>query len=139
MTDESDKAEQLLQEAKQQKRHQTDPSEQQSESEQKSASLEDAIKQAYDDIEANDLPENLTVRDKKLAGLFAGLKETDKLADLSAEAQEYLGRDTEENLEARATALKLLLRVGLSEVTPETMDAAKGAYKDHMLEQEDEF
>lgn len=57
---------------------------------------------------------------------------------VSRRAQVRLGRD-EENLDKKATALRLLARVGLEEVAPETLEAGKEGYEQYRDNQEIEF
>lgn len=133
--DNADDAEALLQEAKNQKRHQTDPDAPVDDSEQ---SLADAIAGAYEELEDGDLPENLTIRDGNLAALFAGLDETDKLGGIIQDAADALDRD-EADAESKAAALRLLVRVGLEEVAPDTLEAGAEGYEQHREQQDYEF
>lgn len=127
-------AEALLEESKNQRRHETEPS---MGAEQK-ASLVDAVADAYADLDAGNLPENLTIRDGNLAALFAGLDETDKLGEIIDDAAEALDRD-EADAESKAAALRLLVRVGLDEVAPDALDAGAEGYQQFREDQEFEF
>lgn len=136
MTDETQEAEELLQQAKQQKRHKTEPTRDDGDD---TPSLEAAIAKAYEKIDANEIPETLTLRDEHLAALFAGLDETDQLQTIGAEAAKALDRDVDSDLGTRATVLKLLVRIGIQEAQPEVIDAAKAGRKQHLEKQADEF
>lgn len=133
--DNADDAEALLEEAKNQKRHQTDPDVTANDGEQ---SLADAVAEAYDELDDGDLPENLTIRDSNLAALFAGLDETDELGSIVADAAAALDRD-EPDADSKAAALRLLVRVGLDEVAPETLDAGAAGHELHREQQDYEF
>lgn len=134
MANDTDKAEELLQQSKQTTRHQTNPSD----TAEDDVDLTEAVADAYAILEEGDLPENLTLRDRNLAALFVGLQDTGELESVSRRAQEYLGRD-EENLDKKATALRLLARVGLEEVAPETLESGKEGYEQYRDNQEIEF
>lgn len=135
MADDTEEAEKLLQQAKEQKRHETEPSKQSSEDD---VSLEEAVQEAYEQIDNGDVYENLTIRDEDLAALFAGLDETDQLEDIGEAAADALSRDVD-GLETRATVLKLLVRVGISEVSPEIIESAKEGRRAYLASQADEF
>ncbi|NGM71286.1 hypothetical protein G6M89_20170 [Natronolimnobius sp. AArcel1] len=135
MADDKEEAEKLLQQAKEQKRHETEPSKQSSEND---VSLEEAVQEAYEQIDNGDVYENLTIRDEDLAALFAGLDETNKLEDIGEAAADALSRDVD-GLETRATVLKLLVRVGISEVSPEIIESAKEGRRAYLASQADEF
>jgi hypothetical protein len=138
MGDNRDKAEEMLQESKDQTRHGAEaPSESQNDT--PSLSLQEAIRDAYERIDANDMPENLTIRDARLAALIRGLEETDQLATVAADAGAELGRDSDNTRGTRAATLRLLIRIGLREVAPETMQTAVEARKEYLTQQADEF
>lgn len=136
MTDDTSKAEALLEEAKQQKRHETEPS---SEPTDDSPSLEDAIVDAYAAIDDGDAHSNLTIRDADLAALVTGLDETDGLDEIVADAQDDLDREGTDGDATKAMALGLLVRVGLSEVAPETLETTLEAKKRHAVNQASEI
>ena len=138
MTDEtdSDKAEDLLQQAKTQKRHTTDPSAGSTE-DGEGQSLETAVVHAYERLDSGDLHENLTLRDADLAALMAGLEETGRLEEIGKRAASRLDRD--ESADSRASVLKLLVRIGLSEVAAEEVAAAKDGKKEFVVSQVDDF
>lgn len=136
MTDDnSNAAEELLEEAKNQKRHETDPV---ATSDDGEVTLVDAVAEAYDDLDGGNLPENLTIRDENLAALFAGLDETDELGDIITDAARALDRD-EPTAESKAAALRLLVRVGLDEVAPDALDAGAEGFQQFREQQDFEF
>jgi len=135
MTDDTTDAEALLEQSKQQKRHETEPAATTDAGEQ---DLADAVADAYDELEENELPENLTIRDDNLAALFAGLDETDGLTDVIAAAASALDRE-EPDADSKAAALRLLVRVGLDDVAPEVLDAGAEGYEQHREQQDYEF
>lgn len=134
-TENSERAEELLQQSAEQRRHTSEPD--QPPEEEASRSLPEAIADAYGALDAGDRHENLTVRDADLAALVAGLEETDQVADVADQANEHLDRDAP--AESRAHMLKAIFRVGLQEIAPETIDAAKEGKRKHLTQQADEF
>jgi len=134
MTDEPSDPEALLEEAKSQKRHETEPSTTADDDQ----DLVDAVADAYADLDEGDLPENLTIRDGNLAALFAGLDETNELGGIIADAAAALDRD-EPDAESKAAALRLLVRVGLDEVAPEALDAGVEGFEQYREQQDFEF
>jgi len=135
MTDDTTDAEALLEQSKQQKRHETEPTVSTRDDE---PSLVEAVADAYDELENDDLPENLTIRDDNLAALFAGLDETNGLNDVIAAAASALDRE-EPDADSKAAALRLLVRVGLDDVAPEVLDAGAEGYEQHREQQDYEF
>lgn len=102
--------------------------------------LADAIEQIYHDLEAGELSENLTVRDADLAALFHAYERTDRLADVTVDTVEALGRDAEEvNLEARTTALRFLLRYALQDLRSDDLDEATEGRQAYLMTQASEF
>ncbi|MFC7216516.1 hypothetical protein ACFQO4_20870 [Saliphagus sp. GCM10025334] len=136
MSDDTSKAEALLEEAKQQKRHETEPTNEPADD---SPSLEDAIVDAYAAIDDGDAHSNLTIRDSDLAALVAGLDETDGLEEIVADAQDDLDREGTDADATKAMALGLLVRVGLSEVAPDTLETTLEAKKRHAVNQASEI
>jgi len=95
MTDDTPDAEELLQQSKTQKRHETDPADITVADE---PTLVDAVADAY----ASDISENLTIRDGNLAALFAGLEETGELEAVIEAAADELDRDRDGTSKAEA-------------------------------------
>lgn len=143
MSDDQDTntAEDLLKEAKNQRRHTTDAPEPDT-NEDGSAHTVDlatAVADVYDEIEAGETPSNLTLRDSDLAALFGGLERSGDLEKVVAEAHNTLDRDAEPDSLTRATALRLLVRVGLSEVDPSIIESALDGKQQHLTKQASEF
>ncbi|SDL09527.1 hypothetical protein [Natronorubrum texcoconense] len=120
MSDDESKAEELLAEAKSKSRHETEPSNQ---ADDETPVLEDAIADAYAELEAGDLHSNLTLRDDNLAALFAGMEATSDLERIGTEAADVLDRDADPS--TRADVLRLLVRVGLEEVDGSVLESGK--------------
>ncbi|WP_226043355.1 hypothetical protein [Natrinema sp. DC36] len=99
-------------------------------------SLEDAVADAYEQLDDNDISSNLTLRDENLAALFHGLEDSGRLADVGEAAADELNRD-DEDTDTRAATLRLLVRVGLKEVDESVIQAGKDG-RDQFLES-DEF
>ncbi|WP_273837801.1 hypothetical protein [Halococcus sp. PRR34] len=138
MADDRNKAEEMLRDSKDQTRHSAEASDT-SQPENTPGSLHEAVRKGHARIDADEMPENLTIRDGRLAALIWGLEETDQLAAVAADAGAELGRDSDDTRETRAATLRLLVRVGLREVAPETMQTAVEARKEYLTEQADEF
>lgn len=134
MSNDSPDAEELLEQSKNQKRHETEPST----SEGDDQDLVGAVADAYADLDEGDLPENLTIRDANLAALFAGLDETGELASVIDDAADELDRE-KPGAESKAAALRLLVRVGLDEVAPEALDAGVEGFEQYREQQDFEF
>jgi hypothetical protein len=136
-----DAAEDLLREAKNNRRHTTDAPEQSTvdEADDDPVDLPSAIAEAYGEIDAGETPSNLTLRDSNLAALFAGLEQSGQLEPIIDGAYDALDRDGEVDSYTRATALRLLVRVGLDEVDGEVIEAGKEGKQQFLTEQADEF
>lgn len=104
-----------------------------------SLALYEAIQDIRQQIDAGEISSNLTFRDLHMSALIRGLEETEQLANVAAEAEATLNRDSDNRPVNRAEALRLLFRVGLQEVAPETIQIAVEANKDHLLDQMDDF
>ncbi|ELZ05768.1 hypothetical protein [Natrialba aegyptia] len=136
MTDDQKKAEALLQGQTEQSRHETEPTDDQTDDE--LPELEDAIADAYEQIDDGDLSSNLTLRDENLAALFHGLEDADRLAEIGAAAAGELDRDTE-HVDTRAATLRLLVRIGLETVDEDVIQAGKDGKRLFLESQTDEF
>ena len=134
-------AEDLLQEAKQNRRHTTDApgQSQDAEPEPEPVDLSAAIADGYAAIDAGEKPSNLTLRDGDLAALFAGLEESGELDQIISAAHDTLDRSGEPDSYTRATALRLLVRVALTEIDPDAIEAAIDGKKQFMASQAAEF
>lgn len=128
-----DKAEKLLQNSKNQKRSTSEPS-----PSDETVELTQTIQQAYEAIDNGDASSNITVRDTNLAALFHGLEESGDLAHVAVTARSAIDREDNSNVN-RSQTIGDLIRVGLQEVAPETVDQAMKAKKEYLLSKEDEF
>jgi hypothetical protein len=122
MTD-TDDAEDLLQQSKQ-KRHETDPADSQ-----ETPSLKAAIKRELEAIDDDEKPQNVTIRDGNLVALLDGLDEAGELDAIVADARAALGRDGD--VVSRSEAARLLIRIGLAEVSPDAIRTAVEAQREH--------
>jgi len=136
MSENSDKAEELLQQSKEQKRHTTDP-ETDTSTGSDSPPLQEAVSESYARLEAGEMHENLTVRDADLAALMAALDETGELPAVGQRANDWLSREA--SAESRADVLNALLRVGLHEVASDEVEGAKEGKRQFLASQADEF
>lgn len=103
----------------------------QSETDDDTPTLEDAIADAYAAIDAGDVSSNLTLRDENLAALFHGLEEADRLVDVGEGAADQLDRD-DEDTETRAAVLRLLVRIGLAEVDKSVIESGKAGRQQYL-------
>ena len=134
-TDDRD-PEELLEQSKEQKRHQSEP--QQQDTEPDAPSLEEYIADVYEELDAGEVPTNLTMRDRNLAALIRGLDEAGQLDAVGADVREYLDRDATDS-ESRGSVLGLLVRAGLAEVRPDLIEAGEGGYERFTERQETQF
>jgi hypothetical protein len=93
--------------------------------------LADAVADAFEAIDGGDVSSNLTLRDEKLAALFRGLEAVDELADVGEKAAAQLDRD-QEDTETRAAVLRLLVRIGLTEVDESVIQAGQAGRKQYL-------
>lgn len=128
-----DKAEKLLQSSKNQKRSTSEPSQVDG-----TVELTQTVQNAYEAIDNGDASSNITVRDTNLAALFHGLEESGELENVAADARRALNRENDSNVN-RSQTIGDLIRVGLQEVAPNTVDQAMRAKKEYLLSKEDEF
>jgi hypothetical protein len=134
MTDDTQKAEELLQDSTNQRR--TDTS---NHSQDQSKSLVEAVADAFDAIDENEKHNHISVRDDRLAALFHGLEDADELERVIEQAAAQLGKDTEELDARKSTAYRLLLRVAIQEVDDELLEQGKDGYRKHQREKVDDF
>lgn len=128
-------AEELMKQQKSQRRHQTEAD---SSTGDNHVSRQDAIVEAYQEIDAGQRPQNLTVRDENLAALLGGLETAGELDAILDSAYAALDRDAPDET-TRANALRGLIRVGIAETAPELIDEAAAARKEYLVEQDDAF
>ena len=136
MTDDTNRdPEAVLEQSKEQKRHQ---SEAQQETTSDEPALEAYIADIYEELEAGEVPTNLTMRDRNLAALIRGLDEADQLDAVGADLRDHLGRD-ETDSESRGSLLGLLVRAGLADVRPDLIEAGETGYKPYTERQDTQF
>jgi hypothetical protein len=87
------------------------------------------------DVENGDVSKTLSVRDARLTALVRALEETGDLVDVGTALQEELGREADPDRIDRSEMLRLAVRLGLQEATPEVLDSARDAYARHASEQ----
>jgi len=134
-TDDRD-PEELLEQSKEQKRHQSEP--QQEPETVDESSLEEYIADVYEDLDAGEVPTNLTMRDRNLAALIRGLDKAGQLDEVGADLREHLDRDAADS-ESRGSVLGLLVRAGLDEVRPDLIEAGEAGYETFTERQETQF
>lgn len=138
MTDETDEAEDLLQKAKAQSRHTSEPSMAASDTE--APNRVEAIKEALLAVEDGEVPENINIRDARLKALLVGLQEAGELDTAASSLAEVLDSPPDMANEAtQSDVARLLIRVGLQEGAPSLLADAKEARKQAALEQANEF
>ena len=134
-----DKAEELLSQSKSQSRLSSEASDQSAteQDESEELSLADAVANAYEDLDQGELHQNLTVRDEDLAALVTGLEKTGQLNNVAQRAYNRL--DLEDEPSSRADFIKAALRLALSEIGEEEVEAAKEGKRKHLTQQADTF
>lgn len=138
MTDDTDPdPEALLENAKDQRRTSTEPTtttDADSES-----SLAEAISDAFDDLEAGDIPSTIAFRDDRLVALFEGLERTGEISTVVTDAQKNLDRDVDPDAATRSETARLLIRLGLQSLDAELLEAGAAGYNRHLQKQADDF
>ena len=127
--------EELVNQSKQQDRLSSEPAT--TADDEGSVSLGDEIVRAYEALDAGDENSNITIRDENLAAVFLGLEGVDELREVSAAADEELGRDVNEAAVSRSRTVGKLVRVGLEEVAPEVLEKGRGARQEYLLQGDD--
>ena len=98
--------------------------------------LEAAIVRAFERLDAGDAPKSLSLRDAQLAALIHGLENRrEDFTAVGVALQETLGRDADPEAIDRSEVLRLAIRVGLREATPEVIETAQDAQVRHMTDQ----
>jgi hypothetical protein len=100
--------------------------------------LETYIADIYEDLDAGEVPTNLTMRDRNLAALVRGLDKAGQLNAVGADIRDHLDRDGTDS-ESRGSLLGLLVRAGLAEVRPDLIEAGETGYKKYTERQERQF
>jgi hypothetical protein len=126
----------LLEQSKEQKRHQSEAQESTTDADE--PALEEYIADVYEELEAGDAPTNLTMRDRNLAALVRGLDEAGQLDSVGADLRAHLDRDSTDS-ESRGSLLGLLVRAGLAEVRPDLIEAGETGYEKYTERQETQF
>lgn len=132
MTDETQKAEELLQGSKEQSRHTSEPAAPEA-NDDEFTDRTTAIAAALLDVEHGEIPENINIRDARLKALLVGLEESDELDDIVGR----LGGDLEDA--TQSDLARLLIRLALQEELPDVLDDAKEANRRVALEQANDF
>jgi len=99
-----------------------------------SAALEDAIVSALRDIDDGETAKTLSLRDERLAALVLGLEESGELEAVGVALQEELGRDVTPAEIDRSELLRLALRLGFEQASPDVTETARSAYGRHAAE-----
>lgn len=137
MTDDTDQAEELLQEAKAQSRHTSEPSTAPTET--RAVDTVETIKEALLAIEDGDIPENINIRDARLKALLVGLQEADELETAASSLADTLEASPDIGGDTQSDVARLLIRVGLQEGLPDLLEDATEARKQAALEQASDF
>jgi predicted DNA-binding transcriptional regulator YafY len=135
MTDDKNEALQRLKDSQQQSR----TSETHADESTPARSLEDAVADAFRQLNAGEIHSNVSFRDEKFSALLHALEETDRLSEVVEAAAAELDRDLDDAQPGRSEACRLLTRVGLQTVASDIAEAGKDGYKQHQLDSADEF
>jgi len=101
-------------------------------------SLDDAVAEALQRVDDGDLSSNLTMRDDRLAALFAALDETGELKELNDTLHDRLDLEERRSV-SKSNVLSMLVRVGLQETDPEILDSGREGYQSWLMSQADDF
>jgi len=139
MSDDTDRAEEMLDQVKDQKRYTSEPDAPAPAEE--SPDRTDAIKEALLAVDDGDLPENINIRDARLKALLVGLEDADELNTVAASLAQQLDADTDIAPDAatQSDVARLLIRTGLQEGTPDLLNDATDARQQAALEQASDF
>jgi len=100
-----------------------------------STDLEDAMVMLLAAVEAGETSKTLSVRDARLTALVRALEETGELEEVGTDLQEALDREAAPDAIDRSEVLRLAVRLGLQEATPDLLETARDAYGRHASEQ----
>ncbi len=126
-------ADDIINEAKQQTRTNTEPVADEP------ADVQPSIQEAFEAILDGDASSNTTVRDENLTALLRGLDGAGELGAVMEGANEELGRDHNSGQVSRSRTLALLARVGLQEVDSSLMETAADARREYQASKDVEF
>lgn len=144
MTENEKDPDQILEQSKQNKRHTAeaadpDVGDQVGDDQDDEADREivDEIVDIYGELSRNEIPDNLTLRDKHMAALIRGLERDEQLDDLGSDLRDELDLDQldEGDHESRGGVLRMLVRVGLRETDPELIEETEEGYRQYRDEQ----
>jgi hypothetical protein len=99
------------------------------------ADLEREIFEQLEAIERGETSKTLSVRDKNLTALIRALEETGKIEEVGVALQDGLGLDVDPDAIDRSELLRLAIRWGISEASPEAIDRARSAHSRHASQQ----
>lgn len=136
--DNANAAEELLQQSKDQRRHNSPAADSVDETDAASGRV-DAIKDALVAIEAGDAPENINLRDARLKALLVGLDDAGELDAVAVELAEAADVDLDATNVSQSEVARLLMRIGLQETLPDMLEDATAANKQRAVEQASEF
>lgn len=134
MSDDTDKAEELLQQSKDQSRHTSEPATADERTHDRVATIKNALLA----IDRGDIPENINIRDERLKALLVGL---DHANDLQAVVDELVDVTDGDPIDdpTQSDAARLLIRAALHEVLPEVLEDAIEANQQAHLERGSDF
>jgi hypothetical protein len=133
----TDDAEELLQQSKEQTRHNSEAASGRQSSD--DVDRVSAIKDALLAIEDGDAPENINIRDARLKALLVGLDESGELEAIAETLAAALDTNVEAEDVSQSDVARLLLRVGLQEALPDVFEDATEARKQKAVEQADGY
>jgi hypothetical protein len=137
-SDDLTEAERKLQQSKNQRRHDTEPTSGGGDDASVDArSLADVVREKYDALDAGDLHQNLHTRDDDLAALVAALEEQGDLERLAEQMNDDLGRS--DDVDSRAAFVRAAVRRGIAASDPDVMDEAREGKRQYFAAQADQF
>lgn len=138
MTDHNDEPdpEELLNQTTDQRRTTTQPS---ASEEGETVSLEEAVADAFDEIENGDINSTFGFRDERIVALLVGIERAGELEDVVSDAQRALGREVDVEDVSRSEAARLLIRLGIQALDEELLEIGSAAYQKHLRDKADNF
>lgn len=132
------KAEDILQQSKNQSRHTTEPSASETDAP-APPDCQTAIKAALLAIDRRDTPENINIRDARLKALLVGVEDSGDLPAIVETLETHLDTEIDTETPTQSDIARLLIRVGLQEATSDLLADAMTARQEALLEQANDF
>lgn len=138
MTDDTDTdPEKLLQQSRHQRRTTTEPTA--SDDGDGQPTLQEAVTQAFADLEAGELNSTFGFRDERLVALLIGLERSGELTRVVRETEAALDSGPSPDSATRSAAASLLIRLGLQHLDEDILETGRAGYEAHLRSKAKEF